>query len=83
MAHGPVGVEFGSVPAGDPCCFLPAVLKRMEAERDDGGRGIGAAYAENPAFLAKLVVIKWIGRKHKFANPFAAALAAPLLSPRI
>ena len=64
VAHRPVRVEMGAVEAGDAGRFLAAVLQRVEAERDEARRIVGAPDAENAAFLAQLVVIEGIGRQH-------------------
>ena len=65
MAGGAVGVEARSVEAGDPRRFLSAMLQRMEPECDEASRDIGIPNAEDPAFLAKLVVVEGIGRPHQ------------------
>jgi hypothetical protein len=45
------------------------MLKRVEAERDDGGSALGAPDAEHPAFLAELVPISFwvegVGGRHR------------------
>jgi hypothetical protein len=38
MAHRAVGVEIGAVEAGDAGGFLPAMLERVEAQRDERKR---------------------------------------------
>ena len=64
MALGAVRMEAGAVERGDARRFLPAMLEGVEPERDEAGRHIGVPHAEHAAFLAQLVVIKGIGRKH-------------------
>ena len=64
MAHRPVGVEMGAVEAGDSRRFLAAVLERVQAERDEACGILDTPDAENPAFLAQLVVIERMSRKH-------------------
>ena len=64
MAHGPVGVEIMPVPTGDTGGFLPPMLERVEAKRDDSGRRISAGNAENAAFLAQLVVVEGVRSHH-------------------
>jgi hypothetical protein len=76
MAHGAVGMELNAVPAGDSRRLLPAMLESMEPQSDHGCRRVRAADPENSAFLAQLVVVERIRRKHLKANPFAAAPAA-------
>ncbi len=50
--------------AGDARGFLAAVLERVQAERDEARRIVGAPDAEDAALFAQLVVIEWIGRQH-------------------
>jgi argininosuccinate lyase len=64
VAHRAVSVEIGAVEAGYARCLLAAMLQRMEAERHETRRIVGAPDAENAAFLAELVVIERIGRQH-------------------
>jgi hypothetical protein len=52
------------VPAGDAGGFLTAMLQRVKAERDDGRRRFPIGNAENATFLAQLVVVEGISRKH-------------------
>jgi hypothetical protein len=79
MALSAVAVEHAPVPAGDSRGFLAAMLKRMEAERDDRRRRIGTPDAEHAAFLAQLVSRKlWIERigcQHGSARPLARTRA--------
>jgi hypothetical protein len=56
MTLAAMAVEIAAVEAGDPRRFLAAMLKRVKAERDDGGGGLGAPDAEDAAFLAQFVV---------------------------
>jgi hypothetical protein len=44
------------------------MLQRMEAERDEARRIIGAPDAEYAAFLAQFVVVERIGRQHGSAS---------------
>ena len=74
MPHRSMGVEVHPVEAGDPRGFLAAMLKGVQAERDEACSIIGAPYAEYAAFLAKLVVVKWVGREHLL--PAAEAVPA-------
>jgi hypothetical protein len=64
MAHRALGVEITSVPAGDSRCFLPAMLERMEPERDHRGGRFRAGNAEDAALLAQLVVIERVRGQH-------------------
>jgi hypothetical protein len=68
MPHCAVRVKFVAVPTCDSCRFLPPVLKRMEAKRNKGGTSIAAAYPKNPAFFAKLIVIKRMCGQHESAR---------------
>ncbi len=72
MADAAAGEEFGAVEAGDPGRFLPAVLKRVEAQRGGGG-GIGRIdRAEHAALFAQLVAVlieKRMGEVHQRACP--------------
>ena len=65
MAHRAVRMEMLAVEAGDAGGFLAAVLQRVEAERDEARRIVGAPDAENAALFAQLVVVEWIGRQHR------------------
>ena len=57
-AGAPLLMEMGSVEGDDAGALLAAVLERMQAEDGEGG-GVGVAeHAENPAFLAELVVVE-------------------------
>ena len=64
MAHRPVRVEMLAVEGGDARRFLAAMLQRVQAERDEARRIVGAPDAEHAALLAQLVVIERIGRQH-------------------
>jgi hypothetical protein len=64
MAHRAVRVEVGAVEAGYTGRFLAAMLKGVQAERDEARCALGAPDTEHAAFLAKLVVFEWIGRQH-------------------
>ena len=64
VAHRPVRVEMLAVESRNARGFLPAMLQRMKAERDETGRIIGAPDAEHAAFLAQLVVVERIGGQH-------------------
>ena len=75
MAHRAVRVEMLAVEAGDARRFLAAVLKRVEAERDEARRIVGAPDAEDAALLAQLVVVERIGRQHGPSCPRARAAA--------
>ena len=75
MAGRPVRLEVGAVEAGDAGRFLAAVLERVQAERDEARGVVGTPNAENPAFLAQLVVIERIGRQH--VPPSLAEARAP------
>ena len=44
--------------AGDAGGFLAAVLQRMQAERDEARRIVGAPDAENPALFVQCVPIR-------------------------
>ena len=44
--------------------FLPAVLKSVEAERDEACRIVGVPYAEHATLLTKLVVVERVRRQH-------------------
>ena len=59
-----MAVEIAPVPAGDAGRLLPAMLERMEPERDDRGSGFRARNAEHAAFLAQLVVVERVGGEH-------------------
>ena len=69
MAHRPVRMEMLAVEAGDARGFLAAVLQRVEPERDEARRIVGAPDAEDAALLAQLVVIERIGRQHGRSCP--------------
>ena len=64
MAHGAVGVEVGPVPAGDTGSFLPAMLERVEPQRDHCRGSVSAMNTEDAALLAQLVVVKRVRRQH-------------------
>ena len=69
MAEPAPRVEFHPVKAGDAHRFLPAMLKRVEPERDETRRMVGVPHAEHAAFLAQLVPVcvrnfEGIGRQH-------------------
>ena len=64
MAAGAMRVEAGAVAAGDPAGFLPAMLQRVQAERDEARRAIGIPHPEYAAFLAQLVVVEGVGADH-------------------
>ena len=68
MPHRAMAVEMMAVPAGDAGGFLPAMLQRVESERDERGGTLGIGHAEDPALLAEFVPINiWvegIGRQH-------------------
>ena len=68
MAHRAVRVEMVAVEAGDAGGFLPAVLERVEAERDEARGGLGTPDAEDAALLAQLVVVERVGRQHELAR---------------
>jgi len=68
MPHRAVGVKFTAVPACDTGGFLPPVLKRVEAKGDKRSARIAAAYPKNPAFFAKLIVIKRMCGQHVSAR---------------
>src|SRR3546814_10997984 len=61
MPHRAVGTKFLAVKGGDSSGFLPAMLERVEAERDHRGGAVGAAYTTTAALLAELVDVA-IGR---------------------
>ena len=63
MAERPVGVEIFAVEGGDARRFLPAVLERVKAKRDEARRVVGAPNSENSALLAQFVVIERVGRQ--------------------
>ena len=65
VTHGAVGVEQRAVEAGDPRRFLSAMLERMQAERGQRGRAVGAGHTENAAFLAEFVIVEGVGGQHK------------------
>ena len=64
VAHRPVRMEMLFVEAGDPRCFLAAVLQSVQSKRDEACRIVGAPDAENAALLAQLVVVEGVGRQH-------------------
>ena len=65
MTHGAVRMEMRAVETRYAGALLTAMLESMQPKRDEA-RGIaGTPYAENPAFLAKLVVVERIGRQHR------------------
>ena len=57
-----------AVEAGDAGGFLAAVLERVEAERDEARRALGAPDSEDAALLAQLVVVERVGRQHELAR---------------
>src|SRR6476661_5223422 len=69
MTHRPVRVKMVPVKSGDAGAFLPAVLKRVQPERDEARRILPAPDAEDAALLAQLVVLERIGREHVLAPP--------------
>ena len=72
MAHRTVRMEPFTIPAGDAGGFLPAMLQRMEAKRNDGGCRVCSPNPEYAALFAQLVIIKWIGGEH---------IKSPAISP--
>ena len=54
-------MEVMPVMGHDPGCFLPAVLKRVQAEGRMGRGVVMAIDAEDAAFLMQFVVFKRIG----------------------
>src|SRR3546814_12327890 len=64
MPHRAGGTKFLAGKGGDSSGFLPAMLERVEAERDHRGGAVGAAYTKNAALLAELVVVERMGRQH-------------------
>ncbi len=65
VAHRAMRVELATVPAGDPRRLLPAMLERVEPERNQGRRrSVGAGHAEHPALLAQMVVVEGMGGEH-------------------
>jgi phosphoribosyl-AMP cyclohydrolase len=51
-------MELLAIETGDARRFLPAMLERVQPQRDDGCRRFGFGHTENAAFLAKLVVVE-------------------------
>ena len=41
-----------------------------------GSRAVGVVHTENAAFLAQIIVIKWISGEHVRTNPFRQKLAS-------
>ena len=68
MPHRAVGMIIAAVIADDPGGFLPAVLERVEAQRDEARRLVGAPDREDPALLVKVIVIERVGRQHGLAE---------------
>ena len=57
VADTPAGEELLAVETGDTDRLLPAVLQRVEPQRDDRRRIARTNDAENAAFLAQLVAV--------------------------
>ena len=64
MAHCAVRMEIFAVPARYPGRFLPSMLQGMKPERNDGRGRVGTPNAKDAAFLAELIVIERVCRKH-------------------
>ena len=65
VPHRAVRMEMRAVEAGDAGGLLPAVLQRMQPERDQrGGAALTAGNTENAALLVQLVVIERIRGQH-------------------
>ena len=64
MPHRAVGVVMRAVEADDAGGFLPAVLERVEAERDEARRLGRAPDGEDAALFVEMVVIERVGRQH-------------------
>jgi hypothetical protein len=62
-------VEVAAVIAGDPGRFLAAMLEGVEAQGDHRRGALRAPDAEDPAFLAELVVVKGMRRQHVKKRP--------------
>src|SRR5688572_10224763 len=70
MSHRSMCVIIRSIEANDPRRLLTAMLKSVEAERNEAGGRIGAPDSEDAALLVEFVVVKRVGGKHDFrANP--------------
>ena len=84
MAHCAMRVELAAVERGDPRRLLPAMLERVEPERDQSRRrAVGAGHAEHPALLAQMVVVEGVGGEHGSALSSRRAYrgADPLCRP--
>ena len=64
MPHGAMGVEILAVEGGDAGGFLAAMLKGMQAERDQRRRAIGAVDAKYAAFFVEMIIFPRIGCQH-------------------
>ncbi len=78
VAHRAMRVKGAPVPGGQAGRFLAAMLKRVEAQCDDGRGGLGAPDAEDAAFLAQFVVIERIGGQHVPSAPAGRVAARHL-----
>jgi hypothetical protein len=64
MAHRAVRMEFAPVEAGDAGGFLPAMLERVQAQRDQCGGTVRACCAEDAALLVKVIVVERVRGQH-------------------
>ena len=74
MPHRAVDVELAPVPARDAASLLPAMLERVEAERDQRRGPVRARYAEHAALLAQMIVLERMGGQHVLGRPHRAAV---------
>lgn len=75
MAHRAVRVEIMIIKAGDARGLLPAMLEGVESKRHHRRSAFCVVDTENPALLAKFVVIKRVGGQH-ISNPAALRCVA-------
>src|SRR5690348_7780918 len=82
MAHAAMGVELLAVIGDDPGGLLAAMLQRVQPEGDERGGIAMAVDAENPAFLAQMVVVVGIGGEHRFRHRVLGSKGGPLSDHR-
>ena len=64
VAHRAMRMEVLAVEARDARGFLPAVLERVQAERNEARGIVGTPDAKDAALLVQLVVVERVGRQH-------------------
>jgi hypothetical protein len=64
VTHRPMRMEMLFVEGRDARGFLPAVLQRMQPERDEARRIVGTPDAKDAALFMQFVIVERIGRQH-------------------